>query len=311
MSPFWWSTSRNCAGPRMRQRSGVSARTVALRGPLSRRAISPKKSPGPSSRFRFGASTSTRPSTMTKKAPPLSPRLESTFPAGRSTSSARVAMKASSLSVQPEKSGTLRSSFTLGSAIRREASAPPSSVPAALVVVDPPPAPVADLATAAATGRAGGGLREDVGGGAEDEPGDGAEVVRAHERRGGLAGGGGEADEEEPPVRRLLRHPAPSRCTNEASRAHPPHTTSSSFVTQPLRIARRSSSRSVVSSISGPSVLNEKRTLCFLNVAMYSPSSSASLTTFVSRFDDGQISRRTPRSARRLQRSRSCAAWMP
>src|SRR2546425_387035 len=76
-------------------------------------------------------------------------------------------------------------------------------------------------------------------------------------------------------------------------------------------MARRSSSRSVVSSISGPSVLNEKRTLCFLKVSMYSPSSSASFTTFVSRFEEGQISSKTPRSARRLQRSRSCAAWMP
>jgi len=72
-------------------------------------------------------------------------------------------------------------------------------------------------------------------------------------------------------------------------------------VTQPLRTARRSSSRSVVSSISGPSVLNEKRTLYFLKTSMYSPSSSASFTTFESRFDEGQISRRTPRSASRLQ----------
>src|SRR3989454_5778287 len=212
MSPFWWSTSRNCAGPRTRQRSGVRARTVAVGGPWWRGALRPKKPPGPSWRFGFGASTSTRPSTMTKTSPPLSPRLQRTFPAGRSTSSARVAMKASSLSVQPEKSGTLRSSFTLGSAIGCEASAPPSSVPAALVVVDRSPAPVADLA-AAATGRAGGVLGEDVGGGAEDDRGDGAEVVRTDERRDGLARGGREADEEETPVRRSLRHPAPSRCT--------------------------------------------------------------------------------------------------
>src|SRR5256885_14084394 len=117
------------------------------------------------------------------------------------------------------------------------------------------------------------------------------------------------ADEEQSP--QSLRHERPFRGRNDASLAQAPHSTSSSFVTQPLRTARRSSSRSVVSSISGPSVLKEKRTLCFLKIAMYSPSSSASFTTFESRFDEGQISRRTPRSASRLQSAALRAAWIP
>src|SRR2546426_12621341 len=135
---------------------------------------------------------------MRKRPPPLSPRLQRTFPAGRSTSSARVAMKASSLSVQPEKSGTLRSSFTLGSAIGCEASAPPSSVPAALVVVDRAPAPLADLA-AAATGRDGGALVEDARGGAEDHRRDGAAVAPCAERSDRPPGCGGRGDDGESP----------------------------------------------------------------------------------------------------------------
>lgn len=77
------------------------------------------------------------------------------------------------------------------------------------------------------------------------------------------------ADEDEANDRRLrARHATAACCTNDACCAHSPHCASSSFVTHPLRTAKRSSSRSVVCSISGPSVLKLKRTLCFLNVAM-------------------------------------------
>jgi hypothetical protein len=57
-------------------------------------------------------------------------------------------------------------------------------------------------------------------------------------------------------------------CTNDAAFAHSPRSASSSFDTHPDFTARRSSSRSVVWSISGPSVLKLKRTLWRLNVAM-------------------------------------------
>src|SRR5437763_11230779 len=102
----------------MRQRIGVAARTVAERGPLSTRAISPKNSPGPSIRFPADASTSAWPSRMTKKSPPLSPFLQRTRPAGKSISSTRVRMKRSSSSLQPAKSGTARSRATRASATR-------------------------------------------------------------------------------------------------------------------------------------------------------------------------------------------------
>src|SRR5207245_4515095 len=126
-----------------------------------------------------------------------------------------------------------------------------------------------------------------------------------------VARGRDRADEKEPPESLGHERPFPGIERNEAVFDEAPHCASSSLVTQPLRTARRSSSRSVVSSISGPSVLKEKRTLCFLKIAMYSPSSSASFTIFESRFDDGQISSSTPRSASRLHSAAFRAACMP
>src|SRR2546428_2023706 len=116
MSAFWYSTSRNCSCPSTRQRIAVAATTVAVRGPLSRSAISPKKSPGPSVRRPSGASTLAEPSRITKKSPPVSPFLQSVRPEAKSTSSAWDEMNWSSLSVQPPKSGTERSRSIRGSA---------------------------------------------------------------------------------------------------------------------------------------------------------------------------------------------------
>src|SRR5947207_11078884 len=82
-------------------------------------AISPKKSPGPRVRLPWAASTSALPSRITKKSPPLFPFSVRTFPAGRSTSSAREAMNASSLSEQLPKSGTDRRRSTRASATAR------------------------------------------------------------------------------------------------------------------------------------------------------------------------------------------------
>lgn len=58
-------------------------------------------------------------------------------------------------------------------------------------------------------------------------------------------------------------------------------------------------------------VLKLKRTLYLRNVAMYSASCARSRTTWVWRFDDGQISSRILRSASFLQTAGSSAAWMP
>src|SRR2546426_237987 len=182
----------------------------------------------------------------------------------------------------------------------------------AVVVFDLPPTPVPDLAPASCTGsRTIEILREDVRASAAEQTNPHHDVVRLELIGDRLARGGDRADEKEPPESLGHERPFPGIERNEASFAQAPHCASSSFVTQPLRTARRSSSRSVVSSISGPSVLKEKRTLCFLKAAMNSPSCSASLTTFVSRFDDGQISRRIPRSASRLHTAASSAACTP
>src|SRR4029077_656627 len=69
------------------------------------------------------------------------------------------------------------------------------------------------------------------------------------------------ADEKEEHDRGLrASHATDRRCTNKACLAHSPHCESSSFVTHSLLTAKRSSSRSVVCSISGPSVLKLKCT---------------------------------------------------
>src|SRR2546428_12144836 len=95
---------------------GDAATTVAVRGPLSRSAISPKNSPGPSIRWPASASTLAEPSRMTKKSPPVSPFLQSVRPEAKSTSSAWDEMNWSFLSVQPPKGGTERSRSIRGSA---------------------------------------------------------------------------------------------------------------------------------------------------------------------------------------------------
>src|SRR2546427_9193588 len=95
---------------------GDAATTVAVRGPLSRSAISPKNSPGPSIRWPASASTLAEPSRMTKKSPPVSPFLQRVRPEAKSTSSAWDEMNSSSLSVQPPKSGTERNRSIRGSA---------------------------------------------------------------------------------------------------------------------------------------------------------------------------------------------------
>src|SRR2546428_11090491 len=95
---------------------GDAATTVAVRGPLSRSAISPKNSPGPSIRWPASASTLAEPSRMTKKSPPVSPFLQSVRPEAKSTSSACDEMNWSSLSVHPPKSGTERNRSIRGSA---------------------------------------------------------------------------------------------------------------------------------------------------------------------------------------------------
>src|SRR5712691_10819013 len=95
---------------------GDAATTVAVRGPLSRSAVSPKNSPGPSIRWLTSASTLAEPSRMTKKSPPVSPFLQRVRPEGKSTSSTWDEMNWSSLSVQPPKSGTERRRSMRGSA---------------------------------------------------------------------------------------------------------------------------------------------------------------------------------------------------
>src|SRR5205814_1199503 len=84
------------------RRSGVSATTVAERGPPSRRLISPKYSPG-CSRPRLRGVTSTRalPSRIRKNSSPGSPRRASTVPAGTSRTSLIRAIARSCLREQP------------------------------------------------------------------------------------------------------------------------------------------------------------------------------------------------------------------
>src|SRR5438093_10905367 len=138
---------------------------------------------------------------------------------------------------------------------------------AAGVVSDAPTAPVLEIGAARA--RASEIRGEDQH--ADRQPGRDhhADPIEGKPPRERLADRPGGADEQEPHDRRLAaRHATAARCTKEACCAHSPHCASSSFVTHSLFTAKRSSSRSVVWSISGPSVLKLKRTLCFLNVAM-------------------------------------------
>src|SRR2546423_1925637 len=117
----------------------------------------------------------------------------------------------------------------------------------AVVVVDLAPAPVLDLPPAPTSGsRAVEILGDYVHGRAEDKTDPHRDVEGAQligDRLGARDRG---ADEKEAPQR--VRQERPFRGTNDASFAQAPHSTSSSFVTQPLRTARRSSSRRVVSS---------------------------------------------------------------
>src|SRR5207302_7663280 len=109
---------------------------------------------------------------------------------------------------------------------------------------------------------------------------------------------GGDAERERDPGQPLVvaHENLPSR-TKEASRAQAPHSASSSGETSSLRTANLSSSRSVVCSISGPSVLKEKRTLSRRKTSRMSRSSATLFTTCVCRFEVGQISRCTFMSA--------------
>src|SRR6266702_237789 len=130
---------------------------------------------------------------------------------------------------------------------------PPSASPSVPpprpgVVIDPAAAPVLDLAApSAARARVVQVLRDEVRGRARQQANPhhlGVHLKLIGDR---LAGSGHDAYEEEPP--QGVGHERPFRGRNDASLAQAPHSWSSSFVTQPLRTARRSSSRSVVSSI--------------------------------------------------------------
>ena len=94
--------------------TGVVAFTVAVRtGEGATSAISPKKSPGPILLIRLPPlRTSASPSRSTKNSRPPAPSRISSLPSRRSTSSARVAISASSRFEQRANSGTFRSSST-------------------------------------------------------------------------------------------------------------------------------------------------------------------------------------------------------
>src|SRR5215210_303128 len=98
---------------RTKKRSGVFVVTVAIRGVSSSSAISPKKSPLPRAATRLPFLViSTWPSTITKNSRPASPSLQSTVPAGTSTSSLTFASCTSSARESPSKSGALLSAWT-------------------------------------------------------------------------------------------------------------------------------------------------------------------------------------------------------
>ena len=88
-----------------------SVLTVAVRGLPETRAISPTKSPGPSSlTTRTPRTTSASPSTRTMNSKPLAPSLVRSRPLGRSSSSASMAISSSSRREQRSNSGTRFSS---------------------------------------------------------------------------------------------------------------------------------------------------------------------------------------------------------
>ena len=98
--------------------TSLRASTVAVRGPSSMRAISPKAVPGPSSVTRWPlTSTSTWPSVMRKKRPPVVPSSTIVDPAWNRNSLARPLIAASSLRLSPENNGTAASWSTIGSVL--------------------------------------------------------------------------------------------------------------------------------------------------------------------------------------------------
>src|SRR6266545_5833267 len=104
------SAARKFQDDNDRVRTGVSATTVAIRGPRSNREISPKKSPGPS-RCRVWSPTITlvSPSKRTWRPAPVFPSLTIALPAGKSTTLRNWPSEARSRVEQPENSGTVLS----------------------------------------------------------------------------------------------------------------------------------------------------------------------------------------------------------
>src|SRR6266540_3482611 len=89
------------------RREGLSAVTLALRGPPSTSPISPTKSPGPSVAIRVPPrSTRSDPSMTTKNSWAVAPSPIKVCPAGTSTSSASLPISSRSRQAHPPKSGT-------------------------------------------------------------------------------------------------------------------------------------------------------------------------------------------------------------
>ena len=85
---FWLSIDANAADVSTIRRAGPAAVAVAVRGPWSISAISPRKSPGPSRLSSLPPRSITiDPSRTMKNSPPRAPSRVSTFPSGTSTSS--------------------------------------------------------------------------------------------------------------------------------------------------------------------------------------------------------------------------------
>ncbi len=111
---------RNARSVTTSRRTGEVAVTVAVRGTSEMRAISPMKSPAPSSRTLFPLRvTRTVPSTITMNSRPRSPSRMSVAPSARSSSSASAASFWSSAFEHPAKSGTPFISSTFLSLWRR------------------------------------------------------------------------------------------------------------------------------------------------------------------------------------------------
>ncbi len=99
-----------------RRRTGDVAVTVAVRGRSTTRAISPMKSPAPSSRIVCPPRvTATVPSATTMNSRPRSPSRISVAPSARSSSSASWATCWSSALEHPANSGTFRRSSVFAS----------------------------------------------------------------------------------------------------------------------------------------------------------------------------------------------------